>query len=198
MATAKALELIGKGITDATSARAETKGRHEVQLTQADVRRLLLIDVATTSNPAVLSGLRLQRLGRAEQRLLQLARDNGVTPQEMLAALRDTAEVSEELLAAVAAGQADPAEALSRPAAVEQAVALDAKDQADAQTSTQLTAAEQAMASLPEPVLAKFAETLKAFGSAQDRDPALAVLGAAARLSKAGQYALASALLQLD
>lgn len=188
MASASALAALQAGIEpDASAARARTKGRQEANLSEADVRKLLVV-AAAAGDRYVLGGNRLERLGRAEATLRAMALKESVTPAEMLQVLRDTAPITPELFAAVAAGDADPAEALANPSATEQGVKLDQEEAAAA-------AEQQAELAIPEPVLSKLNETLQSFGTAADREPALQVLQQALGLSKAAAYSVASALL---
>jgi hypothetical protein len=184
MASASALAALQAGIEpDATAARARTKGREVVNLSEADVRKLLVV-AAAGGDLSVMGGNRLERLGRAEATLRAMAQKEGVSPAELLQVLRDTAPITPELFQAVAAGSADPAEALAAPSRTEEGVKL---DQAEAQQEAELQ--------IPPQVLAKLNETLQSFGTAADREPALQVLQQALGLSKAAAYSVASALL---
>lgn len=189
MASASALAALQAGIEpDATVARQRTKGRQEASLSLSDMRRLLLIEAAETSDVSILEGRRLELLGRAETTLARLARLNGVEPIELRDQMRTTNEISEELFAMVRDGKADPAEALKNSSRTEQAVKMDAEDMAAA-------AEQQAQAVVPEQVLQRFNETIKSFASPADAEPALAALQGLMTLSPAGRYAIASSLI---
>jgi hypothetical protein len=188
MPTQSALAALQAGIEpDASAARARTKGREVVNLSEADVRKLLTI-AAAGGDRSVMGGNRLERLGRAEATLRAMAQKEGVTPAELLAVLRDTAPITPALFEAVAAGDADPAEALASPGRTEQGVKL---DQAEAAAAAE----QQAELEIPEAVLAKFTEALSNFATPADREPALQVLQQAMGLSKPASYAIATAVL---
>ena len=188
MASASALAALQAGIEpDATAARARTKGREVVNLSEADVRKLLTI-AAAGGDLSVMGGNRLERLGRAEATLRAMAQKEGVTPAELLAVLRDTAPINPELFTAVAAGNADPAEALANPSRTQEGVKLDQEEAAAA-------AEQQAQNVVPAQVLQRFNETIKSFASPADAEPALAALQSLMTLSPAGRYAIASSLI---
>jgi hypothetical protein len=189
MARQAALDAISQGLSISSYDQAKLlKGEVDVSLNMGDVRRLLLIEAAETGDVRSLTGRRLEMLGRAESVLTRLARLNGTTPIELLHQLRDAAPISEDLFSAVAAGRAEAADALAKPGRTEQLAEMDAQDQ-------QVAAAEQVQSAIPDPLLTKLAETISAFGSDSDVQPSVSVLAAAMGLSKAGRYAVASALL---
>jgi len=189
MARQAALDAISQGLSISSYDQAKLlKGEVDVSLNMDDVRRLLLIEAAETGDVRSLTGRRLEMLGRAESVLTRLARLNGTTPIELLHQLRDAAPISEDLFSAVAAGRAEAADALAKPGRTEQLAEMDAQDQ-------QVAAAEQVQSAIPDPLLTKLAETISAFGSDSDVQPSVSVLAAAMGLSKAGRYAVASALL---
>jgi hypothetical protein len=188
MPTQSALAALQAGIEpNATAARARTKGREVVNLSEADVRKLLVV-AAAAGDLSVMTGNRLERLGRAETTLRAMAQKEGVTPAELLAVLRDTAPITPALFAAVAAGDADPAEALANPSRTQEGVKLDQEEAAAA-------AEQQAELEIPEAVLTKFTEALSNFATPADREPALQVLQQAMGLSKPAAYAVATAVL---
>jgi len=189
MARQAALDAISQGLSISSYDQAKLlKGEVDVSLNMGDVRRLLLIEAAETGDVRSLTGRRLEMLGRTESVLTRLARLNGTTPIELLHQLRDAAPISEDLFSAVAAGRAEAADALAKPGRTEQLAEMDAQDQ-------QVAAAEQVQSAIPDPLLTKLAETISAFGSDSDIQPSVSVLAAAMGLSKAGRYAVASALL---
>jgi hypothetical protein len=189
MARQAALDAISQGLSISSYDQAKLlKGEVDVSLNMGDVRRLLLIEAAETGDVRSLTGRRLEMLGRAESVLTRLARLNGTTPIELLHQLREAAPISEDLFSAVAAGRAEAADALAKPGRTEQLAEMDAQDQ-------QVAAAEQVQSAIPDPLLTKLAETISAFGSDSDVQPSVSVLTAAMGLSKAGRYAVASALL---
>lgn len=188
MPTQSALAALQAGIEpDASQARARTKGREVANLSERDVRQLLVI-AAAGGDLSVMQGNRLERLGRAEQMLNTMAAKEGISPAQMIEVLRQTAPITPELFDAIAAGKADPAEALASPGRTEEGVQLD-------QQEAQATAAELAQAAIPDQVLSRFNETIKSFGTAADREPALTALGGLMNLTPAARYAIASALI---
>lgn len=188
MATQAALDLLGQGIeSSASDARARTKGREVLNLSEADVRKLLVI-AAASGDLTVLEGNRLERLGRAEATLADLARRNDVEALEMLHALQETSGISPELFEAVRDGKAVPADALAAPGRTEQVVEADAEE-------AQAAAEEEVKSAVPEHMLEKLAEVHRAFADPSELDSAFQLLGAAVKLSPGGRYALASALL---
>jgi hypothetical protein len=188
MASASALAALQAGINpDASAARAAVKGRDVANLSDRDVRQLLVI-AATGGDLSVMQGNRLERLGRAEQALNTMAAKEGISPAQMIEVLRQTAPITPELFDAIAAGKADPAEALANSGRTEDGVQLD-------QQEAQATAAELAQAAIPDQVLSRFNETIKSFGTAADREPALTALGGLMNLTPAARYAIASSLI---
>lgn len=188
MATQAALDLLGQGIEpSASAARATTKGREVLNLSEADVRKLLTI-AAASGDLSVMQGNRLQRLGRAEATLADLARRNDLEQLDMLHVLRETAPISPELFQQIQEGKADPAEALSAPGKTQQAVEADAEE-------AKAAAEQEVQSAIPQPMLEKLAEVHRAFADPRELDAAVALLATAVKLSPGGRYAVASALL---
>lgn len=190
MPTQSALAALGKGLDIGSYDQAQSlrNGPEEAVLSQADTRRLLLIEAAQSGDLSAMSGRKLEQLGRAETVLQRFAQAAGKSPIQLRNELRQAADVPQELFDAAARGQADPADVLANPGRTPELVALD-------QADTQATTEQQVEQQIPEAVAAKLDEMIQRFGSPTDRQPALQVLSQAMTLSPAAKYSMASALL---